>query len=42
MAGRRRAAARAEERRMELDREADWLCFSRGRELVQRGQFWTG
>ena len=25
MAGRRRAAARAEERRMELEQEADWL-----------------
>ena len=42
IAGWRRAAARAEERRMELDREADWLCFIRGRELVQRGQYWTG
>ena len=42
MAGRRRAAARWEEQRMELEAEADWLCHTSGRELVQRGRFWTG
>ena len=42
LAGKRRAFARAEERRTELEQEADWLCHTSGRQLVQRGQFWRG
>ena len=42
MAGRRRAATRAEQRRMELEQDAGWLCHASGRQLVQWGQFWRG
>ena len=40
IAGKRRAAARWGERERELEAEADWLCHTSGRELVQRGRFW--
>jgi hypothetical protein len=40
LAGSRRSAQRSEEKRMELQREADWLCYTGGRELVRRGRFW--
>ena len=36
LAGKRRAA----ERRMELEKEADFRTYTSGRELVQRGRFW--
>ena len=39
LAGRRRSAARAEERRILLEQEANWLCHTSGRQLVQHGQF---
>ena len=40
MAGRRRSWQRVEERRMTMQREADWLAATTGQELVQRGRFW--
>ena len=36
LAGKRRAVARWRER----EAEADWLCLTSGKELVQRGRFW--
>ena len=40
-AGKRRAWARAEEERARLDREAQWLGRTTGRNLVRRGDFPT-
>ena len=40
LAGKRRAFQRGEEHRMMLQREADWLVHTTGRELVRRGRFW--
>ena len=40
MAGRRRSWQRVEERRMMMQREADWLAATTGQELVRRGMFW--
>ena len=40
MAGKRRSWQRTEERRMKMQREADWLAATTGQELVRRGRFW--
>ena len=40
LAGNRRAWQRQEERRMQLQREADWLVDVSGQEVVRRGRFW--
>ena len=40
LAGKRSALQRGEEHRMMLQREADWLVHTTGRELVRRGRFW--
>ena len=40
MAGRRRSWQGVEERRMRMQREADWLAATTGQELVRRGRFW--
>ena len=40
LAGKRRVLQRGEEHRMMLQREADWLVHTTGRELVRRGRFW--
>ena len=40
MAGRRRSWQRVEERRMMVQRKADWLAATTGQELVRRGRFW--
>ena len=39
IAGRRRGWQRVEERRMKMQREADWLAATTGQELVRRGRF---
>ena len=41
LAGNRRAWQRQEERRMQLQREADWLVDVTGQEVVRRGRFWS-
>ena len=41
IAGRRRSWQRQEERRMKMQREADWLAATTGQELVRRGRFWS-
>ena len=41
LAGKRRGFQRGEEHRMMLQREADWLVHTSGRELVRRGRFWN-
>ena len=41
IAGRRRSWQRQEERRMKMQREADWLAAMTGQELVRRGRFWS-
>ena len=40
LAAKRRSWQRREERRMFMEREADWLVATSGQELVRRGRFW--
>ena len=40
MAGKRRSWQGVEDRRMRMQREADWLAATTGQELVRRGRFW--
>ena len=40
LAGKRRSWQRMEERQVVLQREADWLAVTTGREIVRRGRFW--
>ena len=40
LAAKRRSWQRREERRMFMEREADWLVAASGQELVRRGRFW--
>ena len=40
LASKRRSWQRREERRMLMEREADWLVATSGQELVRRGRFW--
>ena len=40
LASKRRSWQRREERRMLMEREADWLVATTGQELVRRGRYW--
>ena len=40
LATKRRSWQRREERRMFMEREADWLIATSGQELVRRGRYW--
>ena len=40
LAAKRRSWQRKEERRMFLEREADWLIATSVQELVRRGRYW--
>ena len=40
LASKRRFWQQREERRMLMEREADWLVATTGQELVMRGRFW--
>ena len=40
LASKRRAWQKREERQVVLQREADWLVATEGREVVRRGRLW--
>ena len=40
LASKRRSWQQREERRMLLEREADWLVSTTGQEIVRKGRFW--